>query len=626
MMRLGQALRRSVRTVVAIGLATGGITSLTQPARADATPGLISGSGSTWASNAVNQWIADVSPQGLQVIYSASGSAQGRRDFANNANDFALSDIGFQGIDPPTGVPDTSGGRAYAYMPLVAGGTAFPYRINVGGQRFQSLRLSGRTLAKIFTNQITSWADPRITADDNGIALPATPIIPVVNSEGSGATAAFTRYLDHEFPDIWQPFYGRPGFTEYFPLKGPPTVAQNGSDGVMNYVALTEGAIAYDEYSYPLGLNFPVAKVENAAGYFTAPTQYNVAIALTQASVVTDTTSPDYLLANLDNVYTYGDPRTYPVSSYSYAIIPTGATDTVMTTAKRQTLADYLAYAICAGQQEAGLLGYSPLTANLVQSGFDQIAKLRQADPNVNLTGHDIANCNNPTFVPGDPSGNHLGQIAPLPPACDRAGQGPCGTLTPTINPQLPTGTVGTPYAAFLTPTGGTPPYTLTVASGGLPPGLNLASASGMVTGTPTAAGTFGFVLHAADSASPQRCIDVPLSITIAPAPPPPPPLRILAHSLPHGRIGSPYAAQLTVQGGTGPLLWLVTKGSLPDGLTLDPLTGVISGTPTDPGEADFTVWLGDFGPSVPQTATRDLSIDIRPRLHYRPRSRFLAR
>ena len=139
-----------------------------------ATPAhaLIQGSGSSWAANAVNQWIADVHSNGLQVVFTSSGSAQGRKDFANNTVDFAVSDIGFQGVDPATGQDDTSQGREYAYVPIVAGGTALPYQIRVGGQLVRNLRLSGETIAKIFTQQITNWNDKQITADNNGHALP----------------------------------------------------------------------------------------------------------------------------------------------------------------------------------------------------------------------------------------------------------------------------------------------------------------------------------------------------------------------------------------------------------------------------------------------------------------------
>ena len=72
---------------------------------------LIQGSGSSWAANAVNQWVADVASQGIQVVYTPDGDAQGRQDFANKTSDFSVTSIGYQGVDPVTGVSDTSNGR-----------------------------------------------------------------------------------------------------------------------------------------------------------------------------------------------------------------------------------------------------------------------------------------------------------------------------------------------------------------------------------------------------------------------------------------------------------------------------------------------------------------------------------
>jgi phosphate transport system substrate-binding protein len=397
------------------------------PVSATASHAQIQGSGSSWSSNAVNQWIADVEPNGLQVIFTPSGSAQGRKDFAYQTTDFAVSDIGYLGHDPATGDVDTSQGRAFAYLPVVAGGTAFPYQVLVGGKLVRNIRLSGLSLAKIFTNQITNWADPAITKDNNGRQLPSLPIIPVVHSEGSGSTAQFTRYLAKQYPALWQHFSGSSAPTEYFPRTGSQ-IAQNGSDGVINFLTSSagNGSIGYDEYSYALSKNYPVVKLQNTAGYFTAPTQYNTAVALTRAVINMDKSSPDYLLQDLDNVYVDTDKRTYPLSSYSYMIIPTAANDGRMTTAKRQTIADFLYYSVCQGQAEMGPIGYSPLPINLVQASFDQVSKLKQADPGVDLTKRDVSTCHNPTFVAGQPKRNYLAEIAPYPPACDKAGAGPC--------------------------------------------------------------------------------------------------------------------------------------------------------------------------------------------------------
>ncbi|MBV8980089.1 MAG: substrate-binding domain-containing protein [Acidimicrobiia bacterium] len=413
---------------VAVVIAAVAATATTAaPARAAASHALIQGSGSSWSANAMNQWIADVQSNGLQVVFTASGSAQGRKDFGYRTSDFAVTEIGYQGTDPVTGDSDTSQGRAFAYLPIVSGGTAFPYQVRVRGQLVRNLRLSGRTLALIFTNHITNWNDPAITADNNGQALPSLPIIPVVHSEGSGSSAHFTDYMDKLFPDIWRPFSGHAGLTEYYPRQGS-AIAQSGSDGVMNFVAsaAANGAIGYDEYSYALGKNYPVAKIGNAAGYFTLPSQFNVAVALTRAVINQDQSSQNYLLQDLSQVYVYNDARTYPLSSYSYMVEPTAPDDSKMTTAKRQTLADFLYYSICDGQKEMGPIGYSPLPINLVQAGFQQIGKLHQADPGVDLSQRDVSTCNNPTFIAGQPNRNYLAEIAPMPPPCDQSGQGPC--------------------------------------------------------------------------------------------------------------------------------------------------------------------------------------------------------
>jgi ABC-type phosphate transport system substrate-binding protein len=402
---------------------------------------LIQGSGSSWAANAVNQWVADVASQGMQVVFTANGSAQGRKDYANRSTDFGVSDVGFLGQDPTTGQADTSLGRSFAYLPIAAGGTALPYHIDVGTTRVRNLRLSGEAIAKIFTGVITNWNDPIITRDNNGHALPSLPIIPVVHAEGAGVTMQFTRYLSKQFPSIWAPCNGgQVAETEYFPVNcGHPTGnmrALAGSDGVMNFIKSSgaNGSIGLEEYSYPLLANFPSAKVLNKAGYFTLPTQYNVAVALTKAVINNDPNSPNYLLQNLDQVYVNSDRRTYPLSSYVYAIIPTASDDNRMTTAKRQTLADFLYYSICQGQQEIGPIGYSSLPVNLVQAGFEQIGKLKTADSGVDLTERNVSTCHNPTFIAGKPSVNHLAVIAPQPPSCDKIGAGPCDASQGTYN------------------------------------------------------------------------------------------------------------------------------------------------------------------------------------------------
>lgn len=484
--------RIAVLLAAAVAVAGPAVLGAAGPASAADSHTLIQGSGSSWAANAVNQWVADVQQQGIQVVYNPGGDAAGRQDFANKTSDFAVTSLGYQGRDPLTGVSDTSQGRDYAYLPIAAGGTAFPYQIKVQGQQVRNLRLSGETLAKIFTNRITNWDDPAITKDNNGHALPSLPIIPVVQSEGSGATWQLTKYFATDYPSIWTQ-----GPTEYFPRSGNQ-IAQNGSDGAMNYVSSSEanGAIGYVEYSYALSQNYPVAKLENKAGYFTLPTQYNVAVSLEKAQINMDKSSPDYLLQTLTNVYVDPDPRTYPLSSYVYEIEPTGkypSPESKITPAKRQTIADFTYYAICQGQHEIGPIGYSPLPVNLVEAGFGQLQKLKQADPSLDLTERNVTTCNNPTFVAGHPSENYLAKIAPLPPACDKTGAGPCADGVTATNTETSNNPGG---ASKGTSKGGSSPAGSPATSGGgaasAPSGGGSAvtTGAGVVTTGGTGAGT----------------------------------------------------------------------------------------------------------------------------------------
>jgi len=507
-------VNRHARLALALGLLAVTV-GLGAPAHARAAYAQIEGTGSTWSELIVQQWIADVDANGMKVVYTGGGSSKGRKDFAQSSTDFAISEIPYQGVDEQ-GNADTSNGREYAYLPIVAGGTAFTYQLKVGDKLVRNLRLSGETITKIFTNKVTNWNDPAITADNNGRAFPSLPITPVVRSDGSGTTAQFTTWMDKEYPSLWRAFYGKSGLTSYYPRKGR-AIGQAGSDQVMNTIAgfAGNGTIGYVEYSYPVNKDYPVVKVLNKGGYYVEPTQYNVAVALTKAKINTDKSSPLYLTQILDGVYRHPDPRAYPVSSYSYMVIPTGASDQRMTTAKRQTLADFMYYSLCAGQTKAGDYGYSPLPLNLVQAGFEQIAKLKAADPAVDLTRRDVKSCNNPTFDGKNLSKNKLAEIAPQPAACDKQGEGPCGTETGTNTPS--TDGPATPGATGETPgapdTTGDPGTAVPEAPGGGEPSVDpdtgevvtatgttgtqspdFAAPTELAAGRPTDTATFGWV------------------------------------------------------------------------------------------------------------------------------------
>ena len=158
-----------------------------------------------------------------------TGRRPGGRTTPTTSTTSPVSDIGYQGTDPATGQSDTSNGRSLAYLPIVAGGTSMPYQVKINGTDVTNLRLSGLTVAKIFTGQITNWDDPAIKKDNPGLKMPDLQIIPVVHSEGSGSTYQFTRYLATEYPSVWKTISSINGGTEYFPTSGSSAAVRESS-------------------------------------------------------------------------------------------------------------------------------------------------------------------------------------------------------------------------------------------------------------------------------------------------------------------------------------------------------------------------------------------------------------
>jgi N-acetylneuraminic acid mutarotase len=183
------------------------------------------------------------------------------------------------------------------------------------------------------------------------------------------------------------------------------------------------------------------------------------------------------------------------------------------------------------------------------------------------------------------------------------ASNAPSATLPSVTTAALATATVAVPYSATLAATGGTPPYTWSLLSGTLPPGLTLA-VTGTISGTAATATTATFTVTIKDRNG-QTAVKT-LTLVVSPASTSG--LAIQTQALPGGTVGSPYTATLLVSGGTPPITWGVTSGSLPAGLTLDPTTGAISGTPTAATTAPFTVTATD---ATGATASTVLAITV---------------
>ncbi|MDH4418779.1 MAG: IPTL-CTERM sorting domain-containing protein [Acidovorax sp.] len=157
---------------------------------------------------------------------------------------------------------------------------------------------------------------------------------------------------------------------------------------------------------------------------------------------------------------------------------------------------------------------------------------------------------------------------------------------------------------------GGMAPYSYLLASGALPGGLSLSS-SGTISGTPTAVGTFQFMVSATDSSTGQGPFIAQsghLSLTVNA-----PTIGMSPASLPNGIRGVAYSQAVAATGGNAPYRFTIASGSLPPGMALSANTGIISGTPTAGGSYTFTVSATDSstGTGAPFSATRTFTVVI---------------
>jgi len=183
----------------------------------------------------------------------------------------------------------------------------------------------------------------------------------------------------------------------------------------------------------------------------------------------------------------------------------------------------------------------------------------------------------------------------------------PAVTVSPATMPNWTVNAGG--YSQTFVGSNGTGAKTLSVSAGAIPTGMTFVPATGVLSGTPTATGTFNFTLAAIDTlgqfATQAYTVVINAAVTVAPA------------SLPNWTVNKAgYSQTVTSANGTGTRTLSISAGAIPTGMTFTPGTGVLDGTPTAAGTFNFTVTSTD---SVSATGSQAYTIVINPAITVSP-------
>ncbi|NMM84414.1 hypothetical protein B2J88_08570 [Rhodococcus sp. SRB_17] len=144
---------------------------------------------------------------------------------------------------------------------------------------------------------------------------------------------------------------------------------------------------------------------------------------------------------------------------------------------------------------------------------------------------------------------------------------------------------------------------TPTVTATGLPTGLTL-SPAGVLTGTPTAAGSFPFTVTADNGVGTPASLTVTLEVAAAPTAP------MFTDAGPvtlNAVVGKALSREFTVTGNPTPTVTVVEQSTLPTGMTFT--NGVLSGTPTVAGTYMFILQAANgVNPDLTLTVTVDVT------------------
>ncbi|MBA2522302.1 MAG: phosphate ABC transporter substrate-binding protein PstS [Solirubrobacterales bacterium] len=322
--------------------------------------GDIAGAGSSAQDAAQQAWIAGFQEanSGVTIAYDPVGSGGGREAFiAGGKTVFAGSDSAFadQELTDAQDRCSQSDGEL-VQVPVYISPIAIIYNL----EGVDSLQLSPDTLAGIFKQEITTWNDPVIAADNPDAELPDTAITPVNRSDDSGTTNNFTDYLEQTAPDVWT----FPA-DDAFPVKGGE--AAEGTSGVVAAVTGGDGTIGYADASQAGDLGIASIKIGDE---YVAPSAEAASASVDESK---ETVEGKYVFSYAIN-RTTTNTSAYPLVLVSYESACTAYDNST----DGPIVKGYLDYVISAEGQDAAAsnAGSAPISEKLrgqIQPAVDAI-------------------------------------------------------------------------------------------------------------------------------------------------------------------------------------------------------------------------------------------------------------
>ncbi len=311
---------------------------------------LINGAGATFPYPLYSKWFdqyAKVDPS-VRFNYQSIGSGGGQKQILARTVDFGASD------GPMSDENLAKAPRKLLHLPTVAGAVVITY--NLPGS--PKLKLDGAVIADIFLGKITKWNDARIAALNQGTKLPATDLIVVHRSDGSGTSYIFTDYLSN-VSKTWETHAGR-----NTSVKWPAGLGAKGNEGVAGQVKQLPGAIGYVELAYAHQNKLAYAEIRNAAGNFIAPSIESVTQALGSAKV------PDDFRFSMVNP---PGAEAYPIAGATWLLVYEQQQDP----AKGKKLVEFLNWALKDGEKMAAQLDYAPLPEALQERVLERVKSIK---------------------------------------------------------------------------------------------------------------------------------------------------------------------------------------------------------------------------------------------------------